>query len=83
MNGLGFALDGVLDSGACQAVPRGMARAAELIRRAALAAAAGSAPKNYCLMDDLGNTLGTIPAAASRPVLGVNAPTIYMHRDLR
>ena len=68
----GLALENAFQSGSCAAVPR--------IKRRARAQAA-RALKDYCLLDEQAKRLGTITAARVKPVLGKDAPTIYLRRE--
>ncbi|MCH7717027.1 MAG: hypothetical protein IH876_12915 [Gemmatimonadetes bacterium] len=72
MTATGLALENAFQSGSCAAVPR--------INRRARAQAA-RALKDYCLLDEQGKRLGTITAARVKPVLGKDAPTIYLMRE--
>ncbi len=72
MTATGLALENAFQSGSCAAVPR--------INRRARAQAA-RALKDYCLLDEQAKWLGTITAARVKPVLGKDAPTIYLRRE--
>ncbi len=74
-----YALDDAFNSGTCLAVPRQIARAAEIVRRAVRVATEG-AVKDYCLVDLDGSPLGTVPAAMAKPHLGTSAPTVFLRR---
>ncbi len=80
MTAMSFALENAFHSGACVAVPRHVARAAELVRRV-VSGATERVIKDYCLTDPDSNVIGTVPAALNRPNLGPNHPTIYLHRE--
>ncbi len=80
MTAMSFALENAFHSGACVAIPRHVARAAELVRRV-VGGATERAIKDYCLTDADGNVIGTVPAALKRPNLGSNHPTLYLHRE--
>ena len=38
-------------------------------------------PVRYCLHDQTGRPIGTIPAPAALPTVGTSAPTIYLRRE--
>ena len=80
MTAFSIVLNDAFRSGACLAVPRHIARAAELVRRAVGTSVAAPLVKDYCLVDVEGQHLGTVPAAVRRPSLGMSAPTVYLHR---
>ena len=72
MTATGPALENAFHSGSCAAVPRVNQRAR---------ARAVRASKDYCLLNEQGKRLGTIAAARVKPVLGKDAPTIYLMRE--
>ena len=72
MTATGLALENAFQSGSCAAVPR--------INRRARAQAA-RALKDYCLLDEQAERLGTVTAARVKPVLGKDAPAIYLRRE--
>ncbi len=76
---LSYAIDDAFHSGTCVAVPRQIARAAEIVRRA-VHVTTEAAVKDYCLVDLDGSPLGTVPAATARPHLGTSAPAVYLRR---
>jgi hypothetical protein len=39
-----------------------------------------SPAREYCLHDERGRPMGTIEAPAGRPVVGRDAPTVYLRR---
>lgn len=80
MTGIGLALDHRLRSGSCAAVPK---HAGRVSSRQAAAKPARGGPKDYCLLDERGECLGTIAATRIRPVLGKNAATLYLRREIR
>jgi hypothetical protein len=41
---------------------------------------ASAIPRDYPLVDECGDQVGMIPAAATEPVLGQHAPTYYLLR---
>ena len=80
MAGMELALDEVLQSGSCAAVAQGTRRArARSVRVQPMRAT--TTTKDYCLFDGHGKRLGTIAAAHIRPVLGKNAPALYLQID--
>ncbi len=72
MTAVNLAFDAVFVSGKCPA--------ATGVRRRARTQPA-PAGKDYCLLDERGRRLGTIPTALVRPTLGRNAPTLLLKRD--
>lgn len=80
MTAMSFALENAFHSGTCVAIPRHVARAAELVRRV-VGGATERVIKDYCLTDADGNVIGTVPAALNRPNLGSNHPTLYLQRE--
>ena len=80
MTGISLPLDDLLHSGACAAHGRRQRRART--RSADQKAHQIRVTKDYCLFDEQGQRLGTIAAARARPVLGTNAPTIHLIREL-
>jgi hypothetical protein len=72
MTAVSLVYDAVFVSGKCPAVT-GVRR-----RARTLPAPAG---KDYCLLDERGRRLGTIPAALVRPAVGRSAPTLLLHRE--
>lgn len=72
MTAASLVFDAVFVSGKCPAVT-GVRR-----RARTLPAPAG---KDYCLLDERGRRLGSIPAALVRPAVGRNAPTLLLNRD--
>ncbi len=74
---IGLWLDPRLQSGSCTVIPRRVGRVSS---RPATAERAGRGPKDYCLLDEQGERLGTIVATGVRPMLGKNASTIYLRR---
>ncbi len=75
---IGLALDRRLRSGTCTAVSKHSGRSPS---RSATAEPPRGGLKDYCLLDELGECLGTIAATRIRPVLGNNAPTLYLRRE--
>ena len=71
MTAVSLVFDAVFVSGKCPAVPG--------VRRRARTPSA-TAGKDYCLLDERGRRLGTIPAALVGPVVGRNAPTLLLNR---
>ncbi len=78
MTAIGLALDRRLRSGTCTAVSKHSGRSPS---RSATAEPPRGGLKDYCLLDELGECLGTIAATRIRPVLGNNAPTLYLRRE--
>ncbi len=72
MTATGLALENAFQSGSCAAVPRINRRARAQVARAL---------KDYCLLDEQAKRLGTITAARVKPVVGKDAPTIYLRRE--
>lgn len=79
MTAFSYAIDDAFHSGTCVAVPRSLARAAEIVRRA-VRVTTDAAVKDYCLVDLDGSPLGTVPAATAKPHLGTSAPTVFLRR---
>ena len=80
MTGIGLALDHRLRSGSYAGVPKHAGRVSS--RQAATKPARGGL-KDYCLLNERGECLGMIAAARIRPILGKNAATLYMRREIR
>ncbi len=72
MTATGLALENAFQSESCAAVPRINRRARAQVARAL---------KDYCLLDEQAKRLGTITAARVKPVVGKDAPTIYLRRE--
>jgi hypothetical protein len=72
MTAISPAMSAVFESGKCPAVTG--------VRRRARTQSA-PAGKDYCLRDERGMRLGTIPAALVRPAVGRDAPTLLLNRD--
>ena len=80
MTGIGLVLDHRLRSGSCAAVPK---HAGRVSSRRAPAKPARGVPKDYCLLDERGECIGTIAATSIRPDLGKDAGTLYLRRETR
>jgi len=76
MTALSLAMTGAVHTGACIAVPR------SLIELAGRLAGKFDQPltREYCLHDASGRPVGIIRAAAGRPAVGRDAPTVYLRR---
>jgi hypothetical protein len=79
MSAIGLSIQHPFDSG-CAALHEQLAKVAARWRETR-AYQRPSAPKDFCLYGPDGNRLGMVPAAAGRPRLGADQPTIYLHRD--
>lgn len=77
MTAASVALTGTVHTGACLAIPRSLVtvagRIAGILREPAR-------EREYCLHDEYGRPLGIIPVPAGRPVVGRDAPTVYLRR---